>query len=237
MQKYAIIKTNNKAEKTTANINGKEVSVVVPATPGFLVCTYNSDTRERREEFLAPTVRGQVVAVRYKIESPFNEKERYNSAEFKSFKDPIKIYSGDKTIFTGTYQQAKIAYDSGKKNFTGGIVPTFLLKVVFYIDIGGDVVKLLTNFNRKIVELMKSLGTTPITAKEILLSTEVINVAGSDKNVLKFTVVGEADPFKAEVFELTLEKKKDNADGLQPFFDAPIKVADSEDIDVKTIPF
>jgi len=237
MQKYAIIKTNNKAKKTIANIGGKDVEVVVPATPGFLVCTYDSNTKERKEEFLSENVKGQVVAIRYKIESPFNAKERYNSAEFKSFKDTIKIYSGNKTIFTGTYQQAKIAYDSGKKNFTGGIVPTFSLKVVFYIDIGGDVVKLLTNFNRKVVELMKNLGTTPITSKEILFSTEVVNVAGSDKNVLKFTVLGDADPFKAEEFDKTLEKKNDNSAGLQPFFDTPIKTHDADDINVNSIPF
>ena len=62
MQKYATIKTNNRTEKTTISVGGKNVEAVIPAKSGFNVVTYEGE--QRREDLLSEIVSGQVVAVR-----------------------------------------------------------------------------------------------------------------------------------------------------------------------------
>jgi hypothetical protein len=235
MQKFATIKTNNRTEKTTVEVGGKPVEVVIPAKPGFNVVTYEAE--QRSEDFLAESIVGQIVRVRYKIESPYGAKDKYNSGEFTSFNDTevIKIYSEGNVIFTGNYKQAKQKYDSGRKNNRGGVIPTFSLKIVFYIDIGGEVVKLLSKFSGKIIDLMNSLDGAPITSKSMKFSTEVVDVAGSDKNVLKFEILGDGDPFKVEEFERGMTEKKATNKELTQAFNLP--VSDEEDIDLGKIPF
>lgn len=208
---YPSLKVNNKTEKTLAVINGKNIEVIVPAEPGFLIKT-KTDAGEYIEEFLAKEFEAQIVMVRYKVESPYQAKERYNSNEFDSFdgKEKVTVYADKKAIFSGTYRQAKERFATDKKDFKGNPKPEFTLKIVFYIKMGNDYLKLEKRFDKSIMNFINSFDGSPVSAYNVKFGTEVVNVAGSDKNVLRLEKTTDADPFNAEDFKDKFLNDKNN---------------------------